>query len=220
MYQQCKPHASEPPMSITPASTLQPNALQITVPRTNEPGLDMLSPSSAVHATSNSEFSPQKLTQHIIPTEDPQCAMEIDDDEDDGVGDGIGEEDGDDDDDDENDDERNPADEDLTSPEKPPCIRDPFHPGSSELSKPESPSVNSEMCKVGHPSMQFARRFGSSSSPPSFSSRVVSPHQRHCTTLAFSCGTRRHCIKTCHALSATRSCSAMPPFLDPDDAST
>ncbi|KAF8801127.1 hypothetical protein BYT27DRAFT_7227031 [Phlegmacium glaucopus] len=88
----------------------------------------MLSPSFAVHATSNSEFSPQKLTQHIIPSEDPQHAVEINDDEDDGVGDGIGEEDGDDDDDNENDNEKDPANEDLPSPEKPPCIRQPLPP--------------------------------------------------------------------------------------------
>ncbi|KAF8800030.1 hypothetical protein BYT27DRAFT_7217361 [Phlegmacium glaucopus] len=115
MHQRCTPHASEPPMSITPASALQQSS-------------DMLSPSFAVHATSNSEFSPQKLTQHIIPSEDPQCAMEINDDEDDGVGDGIGEEDGDDNDDNENDNEKDPADEDLPSPEKLPCIRRPLPP--------------------------------------------------------------------------------------------
>src|SRR6266700_2858069 len=72
---------------------------------------------------------------------------------------------------------------------------DPFHLGFSELSKPELLSAKSEMCKVGHPSTQFARHFGLSSSQPPSSSRVVSPHQRHCTTLASSCGTRRHCIK-------------------------
>lgn len=53
---------------------------------------------------------------HIIPSEDPQHAVEIDDDEDDSVGDGIGEEDADKGDNDEGDDERDPSNGELLPP--------------------------------------------------------------------------------------------------------
>ena len=76
--------------------------------------------SSVVCAISNSDASPQNTTHCIIPSEDPQRAVEMDDDEDDGAGDGIGEEDGGQDDEEENGDERDPADDDLLTPDKPP----------------------------------------------------------------------------------------------------
>jgi hypothetical protein len=54
--------------------------------------------------------------------------VEIDDEDDDGVGDGLGEENPDEGDEDEDDDERDPADEDLPLPDKPPRIRRPLPP--------------------------------------------------------------------------------------------
>jgi len=84
--------------------------------------------SSVVCAISNSDASPQNTTHCIIPSEDPQRAVEMDDDEDDGAGDGIGEEDGGQDDEEENGDERDPADDDLRTPDKPPRNRRPIAP--------------------------------------------------------------------------------------------
>jgi hypothetical protein len=95
---------------------------QITVPWMSECGPGVLPPSSAVHATSNSDVGPQNPTHYIILSEDPQCAVEINDDEDGGIGDRIGEEDADENGNDENDDEKDPADGDLPPPDKPPCI--------------------------------------------------------------------------------------------------
>ena len=119
MYQGCQPHSGIPPTSATSGNVTR-------APRITELASDVLPPSSVVHTTtSDSEFSQHTISQQIIPSEDPQRAVEIEDDEDDGVGDGIGEEGGDDDDDDENDDERDIADEDLPSSEKPPRIRRP-----------------------------------------------------------------------------------------------
>ena len=72
-------------------------------------------------ATSNSDASPKNITHCIIPSEDPQRAVEMDDDEDEGAGDGIGEEDGGQDDEEEDGDERDPAGDDLPTSDKPTC---------------------------------------------------------------------------------------------------
>ena len=214
MQQGCRPQVAEPPTSIMLANMLQPTLTRINVPRISERGPTMPSPLSTVYAMSNSDVSPQNPTHRIIPSEDPQCAMEIDDDEDDGVGDGIGEGAN------EGDDERDPANGDLPSPDKPLPSRRPLLPGFSEPSKPELLSASSEMCKVDRHSMQFARHFGSSGNPLPSSLRVVSPRQHHCTTLASFCGIQRHGIRTYRALSAVGSCNAMMLYLDPDDVST
>ena len=112
-----QPHATsnlppQPPTSVTLGNVLQPRAKKTTVLRTQT--------TTSTTSTSDSEFSPHSLTQQIIPSEDPQRVVEIDEDEDDGGGDGIGEEGDDEDDDDENDDEKDVADEDLPSSETPP----------------------------------------------------------------------------------------------------
>jgi hypothetical protein len=79
-------------------------------------------------AMSNSDASPKNITHCIIPSEDPQRAVEMDDDEDEGAGDGIGEEDGGQDDEEEDGDERDPADDDLPTPDKPTGTRRPIAP--------------------------------------------------------------------------------------------
>ena len=64
---------------------------------------------------SNLDFSPENPTQRIIPSKDPQWAVEVNINND-GMGGGIGEEWAGDDDSDEHDNERDPANEDLPSP--------------------------------------------------------------------------------------------------------
>ena len=129
--QRRNPQTCELTAEIPPATALQAGQPQPDAQQTAERGSTSTSApriTSAIHATSNSNASPKNTTHHIIPSEGPQRAVEMDEDEDDGSGDGIGEEDGGQDDEDEAGDERDSADDDLSTPDKPPRIRCPIAP--------------------------------------------------------------------------------------------
>ncbi len=210
--QRRNPQTCELTPKTLPATTLQAGQPRPNVQQTAKRGSTSASTPCtvlAVHTTSTSDASPENTTHRIIPSEDPQRAVEMDDDEDNGSGDGIGEEDGGQDNEDEAGDERNPADDNLLTSDKSPRIRRPIAPWLMRVFKALVAECEHRDARGRPPLYATHKTFWFDQKSSIFLLEDDPLRQLYYTTLPSISGTRRHYIRTYPAQSVARFCNDM-----------